>query len=92
MSVMTYACVGMGFLALILFAIVLIFDKKISVLKNKVRFYEAENEKLCRDLDRMLEIDKIKARNRRESNEKIDSLHNGDVVGNALDVLRDDKC
>lgn len=34
---------------------------------------------------------KIAAENRKESDEKIDKLHNGDACGNALDVLSERK-
>lgn len=48
----------------------------------------AEIGALRGEVSRLREEDRIKADNRRESNARIDEMRDGDVVNNALDVLR----
>lgn len=49
------------------------------------------NTKLHDEIKRLNSVDKIKSDNRRESDEKINDLYNGDVVDNAIDELRNNK-
>lgn len=70
-----------------LFLIVLNQIKKIKQLSNSITSLVDANNNLHEEIKKLNNIDKIKADNRRESNEKIDALSDGDIVDNALDVL-----
>ena len=87
---MKYLLIIIGILILInvvLFLIVLNQGKKIIQLSKSITSLVDANNNLHEEIKKLNSIDKIKADNRRESNEKIDALSDGDIVDNALDVL-----
>lgn len=43
---------------------------------------------LSEEFQKVLEADKIKENNKEKADEKISNLHNGNVVDNAIDILR----
>lgn len=75
------------FISVVLFLIVLNQIKKIKQLSESIVSLVDANNNLHEEIKKLNNVDKIKADNRRESNEKIDALSDGDIVDNALDVL-----
>lgn len=74
-------------ISVVLFLIVMNQIKKIKQLSDSIVTLVDANNNLHEEIKKLNNIDKIKADNRRESNEKIDALSDGDIVDNALDVL-----
>ena len=60
---------------------------KLSVSEMKNIEYERIVSDLKRENTKLREEMKIKSKNEEEANEKIDSLHNGDTVSNAINGL-----
>ena len=80
------------------FFIISVLSLVMIVLRNKIKRLEADidaamnaNKSLSEALEKMSAADEIKQKNRSEANEKLKSLDGGDSVGDALDVLRDNK-
>jgi cell division protein FtsB len=62
-------------------------NNKIKQLKNDMETVIQANKSLHDEIKKLTDIDKIKNDNRIEANEKIDDLHNGDAISNAIDIL-----
>lgn len=68
----------------------------ICVLGNRVKQFKTLlndeirlNNNLHAEIKKLVDMDKIKSDNRKEADEKINELHSGDSVDNAINVLRD---
>lgn len=60
----------------------------IDVMENEMkRLVDMEN-RLSAEIKRLKQSAEIVSENRRWANERVDGIHRGDSVGNALDVLR----
>lgn len=46
------------------------------------------NNNLHAEIKKLVDMDKIKSDNRKEADEKINELHSGDSVDNAINILR----
>lgn len=91
---MKYLLIIIGILiliSLVLFLIVLNQGKKIIQLSKSITSLVDANDNLHEEIKKLNGIDKIKADNRREADEKINDLYNGDVVDNAIDELCNNK-
>ena len=91
---MKYLLIIIGILILIsvvLFLIVLNQGKKIIQLSKSITSLVDANDNLHEEIKKLNGVDKIKADNRREADEKINDLYNGDVVDNAIDELCNNK-
>lgn len=62
-------------------------SERLDVARLKNSEYEYTIRSLKEENSKLKEEMKITAKNRREANEKIDSLHNGDSVSNAINGL-----
>lgn len=49
------------------------------------------NKRLHDEIKRLNDVDKIKSDNRREANERIQNLYDGDAIDNAINILRNNK-
>jgi len=49
------------------------------------------NNNLHAEIKKLVDMDKIKSDNRKEADEKINELHSGDSIDNAINILRDYK-
>ena len=83
---------------LILIIAVIICAFVIKSLKQSKHLLESMNAALeyerdfyFKQIKKLTQAEKITSDNRRESDEKIESLHSGDAVGNALAGLSNDK-
>lgn len=76
---------------LILFLIALCESKKTKSLKDTVKTVVDAYDYLHDELKRRDAVDKIKSDNRKETNEKINDLYNGNSIDNAINVLRNNK-
>lgn len=76
---------------IVLFFISLLENRKIKSLKNTVNSVIDANNYLHNELKRRDSVDKIKSDNRKESNEKINDLYNGDSFNNAINILCNNK-
>ncbi len=77
----------LAFVSLVLFFAVIIESKKIKSLKETMKTVIDANNNLHNEIAKLKSADEIKNNNRREANEKIDNLHNGNAIDNALNVL-----
>ena len=67
-------------------------SRTIKTLKAENVALEMEKASLNGEVERLSKAEKIKSKNRRESDEKIEYLHSGDAVDNAILGLSNDKC
>lgn len=74
-------------LSIILLSIVYCMNNKLKQMKKDMKSIIDANNYLHDELSKLNSIDKIKSDNRRESNEKINDLYNGDIVDNAINEL-----
>lgn len=82
-------------LALSVVVCVLVIRKQtrtIKTLRAENVALEMEKASLDGEFKRLSKAEKIKSKNRRESDEKIEYLHSGDAVDNAILGLSNDKC
>jgi len=92
MKILSLACAGLFLSSLMLAAVLAIISRKKKELQKKL--LEAEEKitsqaVLIRRLERTIEL---KERIKNETEQKINSLHSGDAVGNAIDILRRRTC
>lgn len=83
-------------LLFLLIFVVLIFilsykNEKMKQIKEEMKSLINANNNLHEEIKRLTSIDEIKSKNREEANEKINDLHNGDAIDNALNILRNYK-
>ena len=85
---MTYVFIGLAVLIVIASVISFVFNRLYRKYKTA---YEQEHNKL-KGLEQeyltLVEAYKIKKKNKEKADEKVDDLHNGDSVANAIDILR----
>lgn len=85
---MNYIILALSALILVIAVVAVIFCK---LYKKYKKNYEQEHTKLL-DLEKeyttLVEAYKIKKKNKEKADEKIDNLHNGDAVNNAINILR----
>lgn len=55
-------------------------------IENKDLLFKYKS--LSEEFHKVLEVNKIKNKNKEEADEKINNLHNGNTVANAIDILR----
>lgn len=80
-----------GLVIVVLFLKICIKDYEIRQMKETMKTLIDANNSLHNEIKKMNDLDKIKSENRKETNEKIDSLYSGDPLSNALDILCNDK-
>ena len=78
-------------IVIILILIIIKQNRKIKTQSESIKSIILVNKNLHYEIERLNNVDKIKSDNRRETNEKLDELHNGDSVNNAINVLCDNK-
>jgi len=85
---MNYIILALSALIIVIAVVAVIFCKLYKKYKTN---YEQEHTKLL-DLEKeyttLVEAYKIKKKNKEKADEKIDNLHNGDAVNNAINILR----
>ena len=74
-------------LVIVLCVAIRFLRQEIDDLQNTMQTVIDANNNLHEEIKKLNSIDKIKADNRRESNEKINALYDGDSVDNAIDEL-----
>lgn len=81
--------------ALILFALLVIsvfisyfFFKKYKKVKAEYNDILEKHKGLLEEFQKLLEVNKIKDANKEKADEKINNLHNGNAVDNAINILR----
>lgn len=72
---------------LVSFIINLCLSSKNKKLKSDIKRREEAYEGAVRELQLLMEAQKIKNKNEEEADEKINNLYNGDVVANAINGL-----
>ena len=85
---MTYIFIALGAVILIVTILAFVFNKLYR--KYKVA-YEQEHtrlEGLQQEYSKLVEAYKIKKKNKESADEKINELHSGDSVTNAINILR----
>lgn len=55
-----------------------------TLLNDEIRL----NNNLHVEIKKLVDMDKIKSDNRKEADEKINELHSGDSIDNAINILR----
>lgn len=78
-------------LGVVLFAVVLYAKKqKADAKAYKTKYEDSERmyQGLSRTIQQLRQAEAIKDENRKEAEKKIEALHDGDTVGNALNELR----
>ena len=75
-------------MALVFIFAIVILVVRIKNLKSDLATEKNINENLSRIVERQKKELEIKDKNRRDADEKINNLHDGDAVDNAVDILR----
>lgn len=65
-----------------------LFFKNIKSKKSEISKLEEIYSGLYKEFDTLVQSNKIKSKNKEATDEKIDNLHNGNVVDNAINILR----
>lgn len=91
MKVMFFVTIALGGASFCLLMVLRHLKAEIKLLKCQLEASEKEKTAYARQVQRLTSAADIASKNRREADEKIEELHSGDVVGNALDGLRKPK-
>lgn len=85
----------LGYVIAALIGVIVFLLQRLSVRRNELKLLKcqletAEKEKdgYARQVQRLTSAAEIVSENRKEADEKIEELHSGDAVSNALDELR----
>lgn len=78
-------------LLVILVSILYCKNNKSKQMKKDMQSVINANDYLHDEIQKLNTVDKIKSNNRREANEKINDLHNGDSFNNAINILCNNK-
>ena len=73
---------------LIILFVCFVFSKLYRKYKHSYEYEHSKLEGLEAEYERLLEIYNIQKKNREEADEKINNLHDGNVIDNAIDILR----
>ena len=65
-----------------------LFFKNIKSKKSEISKLEEIYSGLYKEFDALVQSNKIKSKNKEAADEKIDNLHNGNAVDNAINILR----
>lgn len=80
------------FAAVIIFFVLLLLVKhlcsELKILKSKNSTLEKQKDAFAAELARYKNAQEVMGENRRDADAKVDALHSGDAVGNAIDELR----
>lgn len=87
MKVMFFVIIALGGASFCLLMFLRHLKAEVKLLKCQLEASEKEKTAYARQVQRLTSAGEITAENRRESDEKIEELHSGDAVGNALDEL-----
>lgn len=79
-----YAALALFAAVLALLLSVLVLGRKNRKLKDRLDRALCANRSLSEKVERLRKESAVKSSNRRESDEKVDALHDGDSVGNAI--------
>ena len=82
-----YAVIALFIVAGVFFAMWKFAAKAKKDMKEELENALEANKALMKQLSLLHEETKIKTENRKEADEKIEELHNGDALGNALNWL-----
>ena len=85
---MIYVVIGLVVLVAILCITLFIFGKVCKKYKCRYETERIKIEQLQEEYSKLAEAYKIKKENKEKADEKIDNLHNGDSVANAINILR----
>lgn len=91
MKVMFFVIIALGGASFCLLMVLRHLKAEVKLLKCQLEASEKEKTAYARQVQRLTSAAGIASKNRREADEKIEELHSGDVVGNALDGLRKPK-
>lgn len=84
MKIVVIVCVVISIIeAVVLF----VFGYKIKKQNDDIYQLCSENNILENEVEKIKAMDKIKSDNRREANEKLNNLHSGDSISNAVNIL-----
>ena len=75
------------FLLMIIFSI----RAKLKMVECKCNALEKEKNEYAKHLARLMNAVDVASENRRKADAKVEALHSGDAVDNAIDCLRDGK-
>ena len=85
MKIVVIVCVVISIIETV---VLFVFGYKIKKQNDDIYQLCSENNILENEVEKIKATDKIKSENRREANEKLDNLHSGDSISNAVNILR----
>lgn len=91
MKVMFFVIIALGGASFCLLMVLRHLKAEVKLLKCQLEASEKEKSAYARQVQRLTSAADITSKNRREADEKIEELHSGDVLGNALDGLHKHK-
>lgn len=89
--ILFYAIFFMVILCFFLLMIIFSIRAKLKMVECKCNALEKEKNEYAKHLARLMNAVDVASENRREADAKVEALHSGDAVDNALDCLRDGK-
>lgn len=87
MKILVYTLALFAEIIAVLLFVVRNLRNEMKLTKAQLAASEKARDEYAKQVQRLTSAGEITAENRRESDEKVDSLHSGDAVGNALDEL-----
>ena len=91
MKVMFFVTIALGGAFFCLLMVLRHLKAEVKLLKCQLEASEKEKTAYARQVQRLTSTADITSKNRREADEKIEELHSGDALGNALDGLHKHK-
>lgn len=86
--ILFYAIFFLIVLIFFLIMIILSIKTKLRMAECKCEAVEKEKDEYARQVARLTNASQTVSENRREADAKVDALHSGDAVDNALELLR----
>lgn len=88
---MFFVIIALGGASFCLLMVLRHLKAEVKLLKCQLEASEKEKTAYARQVQRLTSAGEITSKNRRKADEKIEELHSGDALGNALDGLRKHK-
>lgn len=85
---MAYVVIGLVVLVVLLCITLFIFSKVCKKYKCRYEAEQTKVEQLQEEYSKLAEAYRIKKENKEKADEKINNLHSGDSVANAINILR----